>query len=81
MGRDIFGCQSVQWNDLAGFTSCWVRIPVGRIPHEIEGQVSFDSIGFHRGLRFPPTLHYKSPSIVYRANNFQIDAWHLIQYF
>jgi hypothetical protein len=27
-----------------------------------------NSVGFFWGLRFPPTLHHKSPNIVYRAN-------------
>jgi hypothetical protein len=38
-----------------------------------------DSVGFLRGLRFPPTLHYKSPNIVYKANNVLVDAQLSIQ--
>jgi hypothetical protein len=34
----------------------------------------FDSIGFHRGSGFPLHYIYKSPNIVYRANNGQIDS-------
>jgi hypothetical protein len=42
--------------------------------HVIERATLSDSVGFLRGLRFPPTLHYKSPKIVYRANNVLADA-------
>jgi hypothetical protein len=47
----------------------------------IERATLFDSVGFHRGLQFPPTLHYKSPNIVYRANNVLVDAQTTFQYF
>jgi hypothetical protein len=45
----------------------------------IERATRSDSVGFLRGLRFPPTLHYKSPNIVYRANVL-VDAQLSIQY-
>jgi hypothetical protein len=35
----------------------------------IEREALFiDSLGFHRGLRFPPTLHCKSPNICRAIN-------------
>jgi hypothetical protein len=42
-----------------------VRIPVGLVPLR-EKATLFDSVGFILGLRFPPTLNYKSPNIVCR---------------
>jgi hypothetical protein len=63
------------------------------IPHVIERATLSDSVGFLRGLRFPPTyitnrpilfiepyIHYKSPNIVYRANNVLVDAQLSTQY-
>jgi hypothetical protein len=52
----------------------WVRFPVRSIPHGIGRATLSDSVGFLLGLRFPPTLHYKSPNIVYRANSVLVDA-------
>jgi hypothetical protein len=50
---------------------------VGSIPVQTHS-----SRRFHSGLRFPPTLHYKSPNIANRANNFLlVDAQLSIQYF
>jgi hypothetical protein len=48
-----------------------VLVPV---PHVIEWATLFDSVGFLWGLWFPPTSHYKSPNIVFRVNNDQVDA-------
>jgi hypothetical protein len=39
----------------------------------IERATLSDSVGFLWGLRFPPTLDYKSPNIVYRAN--YVPSW------
>jgi hypothetical protein len=47
----------------------------------IEWATLSDSVGFLRGFWFPPTLHYKSPNIVHRANNVLVDAQLSIQYF
>jgi hypothetical protein len=49
----------------SGIPRSWVRFPVRPIPHVIEGDLWQP--------RFPPTLHYKSPNIVYRANN--VISW------
>jgi hypothetical protein len=38
----------------------WVRFPVRPIPRVIERATL-------RGLKIPPTLHYKTPNIVYRG--------------
>jgi hypothetical protein len=35
--------------------------------------ILYDSVGFLWELQFPPTLHYKSLNIFYRANNIQTD--------
>jgi hypothetical protein len=58
----------------------WVRFPVRPIPHVIERATLSDSVGF---LRDPVSsyIHYKSPNIVYRANNYLVDAQLSIQYF
>jgi hypothetical protein len=58
----------------------WVQIPVRPLPHVIERETLFDSVGYLQGLRVPPTLHYKLPNVVQRAN-FQVDARLSIQYF
>jgi hypothetical protein len=51
-----------------------VRFP---IPPVIEMATLSDSVGFLQGLRFPPTLHYKSPNIVYR--HMALDSTQLYQ--
>jgi hypothetical protein len=33
-------------------------ILLGSVPYVIARATLFDSVGFHRGLRFPPTLNY-----------------------
>jgi hypothetical protein len=43
------------------------------IPHVIKRATLSDSVGFLRGLRFPPTLHYESPNIVYGANDMEVS--------
>jgi hypothetical protein len=53
----------------------------GQTHSSIERATLSDSVGFLRGLQFPPTLHYKSPNIVYRANDVLVDAQLSIQYF
>jgi hypothetical protein len=46
----------------------WVQFPVRPIPHVmIERASHFKSVDYLRGLWFSPTLHYKSPNIIYRA--------------
>jgi hypothetical protein len=72
-GLSSWAIRVAQWNDRR------VRIPV----EFIQRATLFDSvpIGFLRGLRFPPALHYKSPNIVYRAVMSEVDAGLLIQYY
>jgi hypothetical protein len=47
----------------------WAGFPVRPNPHVIERATLSNRVGFPRGHRFPPTLHYKSPNIVHRTNN------------
>jgi hypothetical protein len=58
----------------------WGREFDSRSNPVIERVTLSDSVGFLRGLRFPPTLHYKLPNIVYWANNVLVDTQLSIQY-
>jgi hypothetical protein len=70
----ILGCQSGAGDEIKHLSvlRSRVRFPVGPIPHLIE-KVTLFYVSFHWGLQFPPTLHHKSPNMVYRANNVLVN--------
>jgi hypothetical protein len=63
-----------QWKERASATSEIPGLTHGSVPRMIDSMTLVDNI--LQGLWFPPTttLHYKSPNIVYSANNAKIYA-------